>query len=194
MAICASDIKVILREVKLSQKPPELIRISTKSTVPVLLLQDGTVIDESRDIMLWALQHSDPHCWLDEALIQSTKVLIEENDGAFKTHLDHYKYYDRYPMLSQREYRREAEKFLQKLELLLQQNQFLLTDRSTLADVAILPFVRQFAAVEPEWFEQSPYVHLRKWLNAFIQSELFKIVMTKYSFWKDGESEVHFPR
>lgn len=194
MALCASETTVVLREIKLSQKPPEFIRISEKATVPVLLLPNDTVIDESVDIMLWALKHSDPHGWLDTNLEPQTQQLIQENDGDFKAWLDRYKYFDRYPGDSQLDYRQKAQVFLQKLEELLQESPYLLGGRVTLADVAIMPFVRQFAGVDPGWFESSPYECLRNWLKQFIQSEMFLTVMQKYPVWIDGESEIHFPR
>ena len=194
MALCASETRVVLREVKLSQKPPEFIFISEKATVPVLLLPDDSVIDESVDIMLWALTRSDPQGWLDRNVETQARQLIEENDGDFKARLDRYKYFDRYPGFSQLEYRQMAEVFLQKLEELLQRSPYLLGGRVTLVDVAIMPFVRQFAGVEPEWFEISSYKCLRNWLKQFIQSEMFLTVMQKYPVWIDGESDIHFPR
>ena len=194
MALAVSGFKVVLREIKLSQKPPELIRVSAKATVPVLVLADGGVFDESLDIMLLALGQHDPEGWLDNNLNQPTQQLIDENDTVFKSRLDCYKYADRYPQFSQLDYRLRAELCLQKLEGLLQRQKYLLTDRPTLADIAIMPFVRQFAGVEPRWFETSPYQCLRTWLNGFSQSDLFLTVMTKYPLWKPGEIGTVFPR
>jgi glutathione S-transferase len=194
MALCASETRVVVREIKLSQKPPEFTRVSAKATVPVLLFSDDSVIDESMEIMLWALRRSDPYGWLDRDLETQARQLIEENDEGFKAHLDHYKYFDRHPGRSRLDYRQQAEIFIHKLEQLLQRNPYLLGDRATLADVAIMPFVRQFAGVEPEWFESSRYACLKDWLKQFIQSQMFLSVMEKFPLWKDGESEVHFPR
>lgn len=194
MALCVSGIQVILREIKLSQKPVQFIRVSAKATVPVLVSGDSSVIDESLDIMRWSLKQHDPEGWLDDELILPTQQLIGENDSDFKSSLDRYKYFDRYPEYSQLEYRQKAEIFLQKLEDLLNQHRYLLDDRVTLADIALMPFVRQFAGVEPDWLGNSPYVYVKQWLDELTQSELFITVMTRYAFWKAGESEVLFPR
>lgn len=194
MALCASGFDVILREIKLSQKPPELIQVCAKGTVPVLVLADGSVIDESLDIMLWALKQHDPQGWLDDNLHSSTRQLIAENDGSFKSMLDRYKYFERYPDFTQQEYRKKGEIFLNKLETLLQRNNCLLFDSPTLVDVAVMPFVRQFAGVDSNWFENSPYKRLRTWLKALIHSDMFATVMTRYPVWQAGEEEVFFPR
>lgn len=194
MALCACGFEVILREVKLSQKPPALIQVSAKATVPVLVLQDGSVIDESLDIMWWALKQHDPQGWLEEDLNALTLQLIAENDGSFKSSLDRYKYFERYPDSTQLEYRQQGEIFLKKLEGLLERNDYLLASRPTLVDVAVMPFVRQFAGVEPGWFDNSAYNRLKVWLKVFLQSDLFGTVMTRYSFWQAGEKEVLFPR
>lgn len=193
MALCISGLTVKLREIRLSQKAQEFIQVSAKSTVPVLQLSDGSVIDESLDIMHWALGQHDPDGWRVGKLQLSAQKLINDNDSEFKHWLDRYKYSDRYPQSSQLEYRRQAERFLRQLEGLLQRNEHLLDRRATLADIAIMPFIRQFAGVEPDWFAASPYVQLKHWLNGLTQSELFTKVMTKYPFWNAGDSEQLFP-
>ena len=145
MALLYSSINVELREVLLRDKPPSMLAASAKGTVPVLLLPDGRVLDQSRDIMLWALDSSDPQQWYNEALAEPINRLIDHNDNQFKTHLDHYKYWDRYPAESQQFYRSQAEEFLMELESLLSSRDYLLADRITLADIALFPFIRQFA-------------------------------------------------
>ncbi len=194
MAIHYTGIKIILREVVLSDKPQEMLQLSPKATVPVLVLDDGSVIDESLDIMHWALGVSDKEGWLSE-LDKPDSVLVQqliiENDHEFKTHLDHYKYADRFPEQSMEQYRLQGEIFLKKLDLYLQRHDYLLGQKLSLADVAIFPFIRQFAYVDFSWFEQTSYLSLQKWLQGFIDSELFTAVMKKNAAWKKGD-EIRF--
>lgn len=194
LALLQSGVQVEIREIKLSQKPPEFIKCSAKSTVPVLVLDNGQILEESLDIMYWALSQDDSDHWLDDALIEQGDMLIAENDGSFKNSLDHYKYFDRYPQHNQKVYRQIAEKFLQELENNLHKNAYLLADRITWVDMAIMPFIRQFAGVEPEWFESCEYPRLQEWLHELLNLELFRQVMTKYAFWKAGDATVYFPQ
>lgn len=194
LALLQSNLRVELREIKLSQKPVEFIQCSHKATVPVLRLNSTHILDESLDIMIWALSQNDRDHWLDEALMQETQRLISENDYSFKEHLDHYKYADRYPHSTAQEYQQQAEVFLQKLEALLQRNKYLLAPRITLVDMAIMPFIRQFAGVDQYWFANSPYQRLTEWLNELVNLPLFKQVMLKYEFWQAGDEKVYFPR
>ena len=190
MAIKTANIVCELREVVLNNKPVQMINISNKGTVPVMQLPDGSVIDESIDLMIWALEQSDPEQWLS-ANKEETQELINENDFEFKEHLDHYKYYVRYPENTQSTYRQQCEKYIDKLDKLLEGNNGLglLEKRTTLADVAIFPFIRQFANVDRNWFDRSKYTILRQWLEYFENSNLFKSVMDKYSPW-ENEKEV----
>ncbi len=168
----------------LKDKPIEMIAISSKATVPVLQLVDGAVIDESRAIMSWALQRNDPAMLLPTPSSQcDTNQLLDENDFEFKHWLDRYKYADRYPDHSATYYRSKAELFLEKLEFRLQANQYLFGPQPTLADIAIMPFIRQFSLVDKAWFDQTPYVHLQRWLSEWIDSDLFESVMSKYPQW-----------
>ncbi|MDP6199076.1 MAG: glutathione S-transferase, partial [Porticoccaceae bacterium] len=183
MTLLYASITVEIREVFLGNKPQALLEVSSKETVPVLLC-DGQVLDESLDIMLWALRRSDPQQWLRADLQDTTLALVAENDGSFKTALDQYKYWDRFPAESQQYYRLQGERFLSKLDQLLQANQYLLADSPTLADIAIFPFIRQFAFVDKAWFDQSSYQHLRRWLHYFIESPLFAQAMHKYPAWQ----------
>jgi len=190
LAITTAQITVELREIELSNKPEALLLASPKGTVPVLQLQNCVVIDESLDIMFWALQQHDPEHWLENGEIQQAKELILWNDGEFKYHLDRYKYADRYPERSELEYRQQGELFLAELERRLNQLSFLCGNHFALADAAILPFIRQFAAVDSVWFEKSPYPALQQWLNRFLSSYIFDKVMTKYPIWKpDGQAQ-----
>jgi len=188
LAIAISGVQVELREVVLRDKPQSLIDISPKATVPVLISSDKKVIDESIDIMLWALQQFDPNAWLTSLNEEQEKVswqIIANNDGEFKYYLDRYKYADRYPEHSQQFYRQQAEKTLLDLEQRLGSYDYLVLNKPTIADMAVLPFIRQFAFVDKAWFDQSSYPLLKQWLEKFIRSELFDRIMHKYAQWQE---------
>lgn len=190
MALAYAGIQVELREVKLSDKPSEFMRLSAKATVPVLLTADGVLYDESLDIMYWALSISDPEQW--QSHDAESAGLIRHNDEVFKPLLDAYKYADQHPQLSQLEHRHRAEPFLQSIEARLEKHSWLTAERQTISDVAIMPFIRQFAGVEPKWFEHSDYARVRSWLGRQLDSELFQRVMQKYAFWRSGDVAVYF--
>ncbi|MDT3314548.1 glutathione S-transferase [Pseudomonas sp. rhizo66] len=177
MALRYSGVPVDIIEVSLKAKPAEMLAISPKGTVPVLDA-GGRVIDESLEIMRWALAQNDPQDWLldDDSRIAE---LIDANDQGFKLHLNRYKYAERYPEQPMEVYRAEGALFLQRLNELLTDRQYLLADHASLADIALLPFVRQFAHVDREWFAQTPYVRLQAWLQRFLESELFTSIMKK---------------
>lgn len=180
MVICVAGVHVQHIEVSLKNKPQSLIDYSPKATVPVIVTSSGEVIEESRDIMLWALHQADPNNWLlhnDVLKQQDMMQLVDSSDTEFKPLLDRYKYFDRYPDYSQAEYRLQAEIFLEKLNTRLCANSFLMDDDMRFADVAIFPFVRQFSGVDKIWFAESPYKNLQRWLNACIDTNLFKIIM-----------------
>jgi glutathione S-transferase len=185
MALWAAQVQVELREVSLREKPQHLLQISPKATVPVLQLPDGTVLEQSLDIMYWALQQNDMPGWL-QVDAQAADALISVNDDEFKKALDCYKYPDRYPERSQLFYREQGEQFLQRLETALAGHRYLLGDVASIADVAIFPFIRQFAAVDAEWFAQSDYVSLRAWLAGWVESALFDEVMQKVAAYVEG--------
>lgn len=183
MALSVAEIKVEIREISLREKPAHMLQVSPKGTVPVLVLQDGTVLEQSLAIMRWALQQNDPQGWL-KADVEMANTLITENDSHFKQALDGYKYPERNVQKAQIEYRKKGEVFLQKLELQLLTTPFLLGQNPSLADIAIFPFIRQFAAVDNAWFEgintkKPPYQKLHDWLNGWSNSVLFKSIMTK---------------
>ena len=199
LALKYADIKVELREVDLNNPPDSLIAISDNATVPVLHLPDGNVLDESWDIVQWAARQNDPDSWMGENnqyQIESN-MLLETNDYSFKQDLDHYKYADRYPEHTKEYYREQGEEFLQELEERLATTRYLLSDTISVADIAIFPFIRQFAMVDMPWFEQAPYPKLQQWLNSFINSDrqeahLFRSVMEKHEIWKQGDLPIHF--
>ncbi|SDU28853.1 MULTISPECIES: glutathione S-transferase [Pseudomonas fluorescens group] len=183
MALRYADVQVEIVEVSLKDKPAQMLALSPKGTVPVLNA-DGVVIDESLQIMRWALAQNDPDDWLlagDSFAALWMEKLIEGNDQIFKTALNRYKYAERYPEQPMEAYRAEGGLFLQKLDELLEGREYLLADHQSLADIALLPFVRQFAHVDREWFAQTPYVRLQAWLQRFLESELFTSIMKKSS-------------
>lgn len=176
MALAYSNIAFELIEVSLKDKPEKLLQLSPKATVPVLQLADNKVIDESRDIMLWALANKDCDKWyfgLDKVAQIKISNLIDHNDNNFKPLLDKYKYAVRYPEYTEIEYRNAAERFLKQLQRLLGKHKYLITDDITLADIALFPFVRQFAMVDKNWFDSSAYTNVQRWLNKFLQSDLY---------------------
>lgn len=181
MAIKISGFEVDHCEVDLRNKPQALLDCSPKGTVPVLQFSDGKIIEESLEIMQWVLSLNDPEKWLDGDNGASVEMieLIFQNDHSFKPALDKYKYAVHFPEHSAEYYREIAEVFLQILDDRLSQQPYLMGDHRSLADMAILPFVRQFYNVDNDWFLASKYTHVIKWLDAFIQSSLFKTVLQK---------------
>ncbi|NKB98453.1 MAG: glutathione S-transferase [Pseudomonadales bacterium] len=180
-----------LREVVLREKPPSMLEYSAKGTVPVLVLPDK-ILDESLDVMMWALSQRDPDDWLGVNRTEADD-LIWRVDEDFKPILDRYKYHDRYPEQTQLEYRQAAEPYLVELDQKLASQSWLMGDRLSFADVAVMPFVRQFAHVDKAWFDQTAHTNLVGWLNRFLTSELFLAVMTKYPKWQAGDDLLIFP-
>lgn len=183
-----------LREVVLKDKPNGLIQISPKATVPVVQLTSGDVLEESLDVMLFALSQNKnfAQALLPEPLKADIFKLIELNDGEFKWALDRYKYSDRYEE-SEAYYREKGETFLNQLNTRLETHRYLMGENITLADLAIFPFIRQFAHVNKKWFEASQYTALIKWLNEWLNSDLFKSIMKKYPQWHEGDEPTYFP-
>ena len=180
------------REVVLKNKPAAMLAASPKGTVPVLVLPDGEVLDESLDIMRWALARNDPAQWLSppEVAAHETEALIAGNDGDFKRHLHRYKYPYRYPDESggdaagfALQHRSAANGWLAQLDTQLHKG-WLMGDRASLADMAILPFIRQFAHTDAEWFAAQPWPRLQGWLAAFEASALYQSVMGKHAAWQ----------
>lgn len=197
LGILFAELNVELREIVLKHKPAQMLAISPKGTVPVLeLAEHGSsgrlVIEESKEILEWALQQSDPHGLLSVDLA-SADALIERNDNEFKHWLDRYKYADRHPELTQLEYRQNGEVFLQELESLLAKNKYLLGENISIADIGIMPFVRQFAHVDREVFYSLPYPKLQQWLRDWLEHPIFQKVMVKYQPWQEGDDLVVFP-
>ncbi|MCD2324436.1 glutathione S-transferase [Sphingomonas sp. IC-56] len=188
LALTVSGTRCELREVTLRAKPAAMLAASPKGTVPVLVLPGDVVIDESLDIMRWALAACDPEEWLK----RDDPALIAENDGAFKYALDRYKYPERYAV-DPREYRQQGLAFLRHIDLRLAKGGQLCGPVGGLPDAAIVPFVRQFAAVDRLWFDLQPLPHLRAWLSGYLASDLFETIMIRTSAWTPGDLPVLLP-
>ncbi|MDD1016046.1 glutathione S-transferase [Pseudomonas rubra] len=181
LALRYAECPVEIREVSLKAKPAELLALSPKGTVPVLSAGEQ-VLEESLEIMRWALARHDPQDWqlvADPQAAQAADALIERNDREFKAQVNLYKYAERYPQHSREEYREQAETWLAELDERLAQQAYLFADHASMADAALLPLMRQFAGVEPQWFAQAPYPHLRAWLQGWLESALFKAIMMR---------------
>ena len=186
LALKYAGIPVAVREVVLKHKPAEMLALSPKGTVPVLQLADGPVLEESLDIMRWALAQHDAANWLTDS--DTEHALIAQNDAAFKPLLDHYKYAGQAAGQPAEHYRDAAvDLFVAPLNQRLGQSRYLLGDTPTLADMAIVPFIRQFAGVDAGWFESAPLPALRNWLNSLTQSPLFDAIMPKLAPWQPGD-------
>jgi len=198
--------KVMLRAVVTKNKPDEMLAYSPKGTIPVLVLPDSRVIDESLDIMLWALQLNDPDDLLHKdkpSDLDAMLDLIRRNDQDFKPQLEIYKKAKRFHLDDELEERQKCQIFMAELEQLLSPNmslvdgqskktgvgQFLVGNKPGLIDYALLPFVRQFSRVNRPWFLQAPYPNLRTWLDGHLQSRVYSKAMAKYPLWLDEHEE-----
>lgn len=196
LAIFKSTQQIELRDIVLSNKPEEMLAASPKGTVPVLVLEQGKgvaiVVDESLDIMLWALNESDPSDLLHKRLENGNSNNLEEMlslinifDSEFKSSLEKYRCAKRYHEDNLLEHRHACEIYLHGIEKRLNRHSFIFSEKESLADIALVPFIRQFARVERQWYLQAPYPKLRQWLNNYLQSVMFSKVMTKYPLWLD---------
>ncbi len=193
LALKVAGVDVVLREVALRDKPAALLEISPKATVPVLCLPDGRVLEQSLDIMQWALAHCDPQDWLRAGEHDAVQALIRLNDGPFKQALDRYKYATRHPERPVEAWRDDAlVVMLASLNTRLESHDCLLRDTPSLADMALVPFVRQFAAVDPAWFDAAPLAPLRDWLQRLTTTPLFESVMARHPTWQPGAGNVVF--
>jgi glutathione S-transferase len=184
MALKYAGIQFEHREIALRNKPQSMLLASPKGTVPVLCINQ-LVLDQSLDIMRWALEQSDPDGWSKVDEVES-RMWIEKNDGPFKALLDQYKYLNRFPDLRREDVVSAAtDLMLQPMETRLNSSQYLMGNRMSLVDVAIFPFIRQFAAVNQTWFDELALTSLQSWLNHHLGSELFHSVMDKYPTWSD---------
>ncbi len=190
MALWIAGFTVELREVKLAKKPPQLAQASAKATVPVLVLPDDTVLDESIAIMRWALRQNDLEGWLAGDNVS----LIGRADGPFKHHLDRYKYPNRYEHETDSaaiDHRAEGLTILRELDAILAPHGQLCGARRTLADIALFPFIRQFANHDRAWFDAADLPHLHPWLAGHLASPLFAAIMPKFTPWAAGDAAIH---
>ena len=194
LAVHVSRQQCELREIVLRDKAPEFLAASPKGTVPVLVKPDGAVIEESLEVMLWALHESDPDSWLvpPSGDLDAMLALIEACDREFKANLDAYKYASRAAPENGVQARNAGAQFLVELDGRLTVQPYFFGERQTLADMAIFPFVRQFANVDRDWFDQQTWPHLLKWLEDLLASSRFADVMKKYSKWQNGSDIVVF--
>lgn len=195
LGVQSSGVVCELREIVLKDKAPAFLAASPSKTVPALVTPDGTVIDESLDIMLWALQVADPERWLtpETGTLDDMLELIAQSDGPFKASLDRYKYPNRYAETDPLAERSKAGIFLRGLDTRLGSSPSLFGSWPALADMAILPFVRQFAHVDRTWFDQQNWTHLQAWLAEFLDSSRFRSIMTAYPKWQEGDPATIFP-
>ncbi|KGJ91779.1 glutathione S-transferase [Colwellia psychrerythraea] len=195
LAIFKAKQTVLLRDLVLSNKPVEMMAVSPKGTVPVVVLKNGIVIEESLEVMLWALHETDPadllHRQQDGAL-SAMLLLITEFDNDFKRCLEAYKCAKRYQEDNVAQCRDACELYIKKLEQALTKHSYLISDKESLADIALIPFIRQFARIERQWYLQSPYPKVRQWLNSYLQSSVFTKVMAKHPLWVDHQQDVLF--
>ena len=193
MALKYARLKIILREVELSDLPAEALAVSPHATVPSLVISENETMDESWDIVKWATQKNDPENWLGQnnKYLQDAEMLVETNDYSFKDDLDHYKYADRHPEHPMEYYRQRCEEFLEELNEMLEENKFLLAETITIADIAVFPFIRQFAMVDKDWFDQAPYSELQRWLDFMLDTEWFREAFNKYEIWKPGCEDIY---
>ncbi|MGJ8563369.1 MAG: glutathione S-transferase [Alphaproteobacteria bacterium] len=192
MALHASNAVYEHREIVLRDKPDAMLKVSPKGTVPVFVTESGDIVDESLDLMHWALSRNDPLGWLGCDL-KAAQALITANDGPFKHHLDRYKYASRYKDDAARgdvdlTHRSEAVKHIDVLETHLSAHDYLLDPKESLADIAIFPFIRQFANTDRDWWDSAPYPRTQAWLTRHMESDLFKTIMKKHPVWKPPSS------
>ncbi|MBA6336111.1 MULTISPECIES: glutathione S-transferase [unclassified Colwellia] len=199
IAIYYAKQTVALRDLVLTDKPDEMIAVSPKGTVPVLVTELDTgeprVIEESLEVMLWALDKSDPDNLLHSDtpdLLPEMLSLISTFDDEFKQCFDKYQCAKRYHETSLASDRAACEKYIADLEQRLQLTEFLMSDKNSLADIALLPFIRKFSKVERQWYLHSPYPKLRAWLNNYLQSRMFSKVMTQYPLWLENKAVITF--
>lgn len=210
LAIYKSTVPIELRDIVLKNKPIEMLTASPKGTVPTLVLPPGQVIDESLEVMVWALNEKDPNNLLHSGAVKvngqvsapvNEKVneqlnkmlaLIYQFDEEFKQALEQYKCAKRYHETNLEQCRQACEVYIQHLEQRLTASNYLIDDQESLADIALLPYIRQFARIERQWYLQSPYPNVKKWLNHYLQSAMFTKVMAKYPLWSLNSEQIIF--
>ncbi len=192
-AIRSSQIIVEVREIKLQEKPSEFLKLSPKGTVPVLITNSGEVLEESMDIIYWALNKNDPHKWLARGKLENQDVrkLLDDFDNKFKPNLDKYKYPSRISGVDQYLHRDKNLYFLKKLNSYIENNKSVNCEHLSILDYAIFPFVRQFRNVDQEWFDKLNFIFLHKWINQIIDSKDFSSIMKKFKQWKPNDIPIY---
>ena len=188
MALAYTHVQLEIREISLQNRPEELYEVSKKGTVPVLITINGLVIDESLEIMLWTLKNNLNQSWLIENHNKEIEM-INRNDSLFKKWLDRYKYHDRYPQNSKEHYRKNCSNILLDYENRLNNTKYILRNSLSIVDIAIFPFVRQFANVDYQWFENN-HKKLTSWLKEICSSNLFIQIMKKYEMWNNKNKSI----
>ena len=193
MALKYAKLKIIFRDVELNDLPAEALAISSHATVPSLLISENEYLDESWDIVKWAAQQNDPDNWLGEnhEYLNDAEMLVETNDYSFKEDLDHYKSADSHPEYPMEYYRQRGEEFLEELNDMLEKNHFLLAPHVTIADIAVFPFIREFAMVDKDWFDKAPYQKLQRWLDFILDTEWFREAIKKHETWQPGSVDIY---
>ena len=192
-AIRSSKIIVEIREIKLQEKPLEFLKLSPKGTVPVLITNSGVVLEESLDIIYWALNKNDPHKWLAKGKLENQEIikLLDDLENKFKPNLDKYKYPSRFSGVDQFFHRDKNLCFLKKLNCYLENNKSLNCEHLSLLDYAIFPFVRQFRNVDQDWFDKLNFIFLNKWINQIIDSKDFSSIMKKFKKWEPNDVPIY---
>ena len=192
-AIRSSQIIVEVREIKLQEKPTKFLKTSPKGTVPVLITQYGEILEESLDIINWALSINDPHKWLGKGRLKNSEIikLLDDLETKFKTNLDKYKYPNKFPGVDQYSFRDKNLCFLRKLNFYLKKNKSLNCEYLSLLDYVVFPFIRQFRDVDQEWFNKLNLNFLNKWINQIIDSEDFSSIMKKYKKWEPNDIPIY---
>ena len=193
LAIRSSKIIVEIREIKLQEKPFEFLKLSPKGTVPVLIANSGEVLEESLDIIYWALNKNDPHKWLAKGKLENQEIikLLDDLENKFKPNLDKYKYPSRFSGVDQFFHRDKNLCFLKKLNCYLENNKSLNCEHLSLLDYTIFPFVRQFRNVDQDWFDKLNFIFLNKWINQIIDSKDFSSIMKKFKKWEPNDVPIY---
>ena len=193
MALKYAEQKIILRKVELSNLPAEALAVSAHATVPSLVINEHEYLDESWDIVKWAVQQHDPENWLgnENEYLQDAEMLVETNDYSFREDLKKYKNPDDYPEYPVEYYQLRGAEFLEELDEMLGENQFLLASHITIADIAVFPLVREFAMVDKAWFDKTPYSKVQSWLTHIIETDWFQDAMQKHEIWQSGNEDIY---
>ena len=193
VALRYAKLAIILRNVEFNNLPAEALAVSSHATVPSLVFSEEKYWDESWDIVKWAAQQHDPDNWLGEKnrYLNDAEMLVEINDHSFKEDLKHYKDPDSHPEHPMEYYRERGEEFLEELNVMLEENNFLLASQITIADIAVFPFIRAFAIVDKDWFDKAPYPKLQNWLQCLLDAEWFLEAMQEHEIWQVGSDDIY---